>query len=74
MIESFVEESKEEPLILESEMIRVPKAVGGKISPGVDGMLIELFQSSESEVTESVKILTQGIAIKTFTLHGERNA
>ena len=44
----------EEPAVLESEMKAALKALEINKSPEVDGILIELFQATE---TESVKIL-----------------
>ena len=55
MTDAFQEDSYEEELIiLESEVKAVLKVLGRKKSPGVDGILIELFQATK---TESVKIL-----------------
>ena len=56
MTDTFEEDSYEgETVILESEVKAAPKVLGRNKLPGVDGILIELFQATE---TESVKIPT----------------
>ena len=55
--DSFKEDSyEEESIILESEVKAALKVLGRNKSPGVNGILIELFQATE---TDSVKILTR---------------
>lgn len=47
---------EEEPIILESEVKAALKLLGRQKSPGIDEILIQLFQNTE---TEPVKILTR---------------
>ena len=57
MTDAFKEDSyEEEPIILGSKVKAALKELGRNKSPGVDGILIELFRATE---TESVKIITR---------------
>ena len=56
MTYTFEEDSYDEPIILEREVKAALKVLGRNKSPGLDGIVIEIFQATE---TEFVKILTR---------------
>lgn len=62
MTDTFEEDSfNKEPVILEKEVKGVLKVLGRNKTPGVDGIVTELFQATETEFVKSLTRIYQQI-------------